>query len=47
MRWSRPESDFADPLCDSLELESSPEKICNAHGGKAGQYVILDNKLWS
>jgi hypothetical protein len=43
MRWSRPESDFAGPLCNSLDPDPKPETIYNAHGGIAAHYEILDD----
>src|SRR5262249_37791784 len=43
MRWSRPESDFAGPLCNSLDPDPKPETIYNAHDGMAARYLILDD----
>lgn len=43
MRWSRPESDFAGPLCNSLDPDPKPESIYNAHGGMAARNLILDD----
>ena len=45
MRWSRPESDFAGPLCNSLDPGPRPETIYNADGGTPARYLIPDKDL--
>jgi hypothetical protein len=45
MRWSRPESDFAGLLCNSLDPDPKPETIYNAHGGMPTRYSIQGNDL--
>lgn len=43
IRWSRPESDFAGPLCNSLDRDAKPDTIYNAHSGMPARCSILDN----
>lgn len=45
MRWSRPETDFAGPLCNSLDPNPKPEMIYSAHGGVPACYLISHNDL--
>jgi hypothetical protein len=43
IRWSRPESDFAGPLCNSLDPNPKPDAIYSAHGGMPARYSIVGN----
>ncbi|KAF1999093.1 HET-domain-containing protein [Amniculicola lignicola CBS 123094] len=45
MRWSRPESDFAGPLVNSLDPDPKPESIYNAHSGIPACYSFLEDNL--
>lgn len=45
MRWSRPESDFAGPLGNSLDPDPKPESIYNAASGMAAHYSFLGNEV--
>ena len=45
MRCSRPESNIAGPLCNSLDPDPKPETMYNADGGMPAHYSILDSDL--